>query len=48
MYQLHTVAGVYVLIPLILIAFTGMAFNWKNATQLVFGNRHVFANRAKA
>lgn len=35
MYQLHTVAGVYVLIPLILIAFTGMAFNWKNATQLV-------------
>ncbi|MCF2899011.1 PepSY domain-containing protein, partial [Pseudoalteromonas sp. OFAV1] len=28
MYQLHTVLGVYFLIPLILIAYTGMAFNW--------------------
>ena len=35
MYQLHTVLGVYLAIPLILIAFSGMAFNWKSATQQV-------------
>ena len=35
MYQLHTVLGVYLAIPLILIAFSGMAFNWKGATQQV-------------
>jgi uncharacterized iron-regulated membrane protein len=35
LYQLHTVLGVYLFIPLILIAFTGMAFNWKIATQTV-------------
>ncbi|MDO6462962.1 PepSY-associated TM helix domain-containing protein [Pseudoalteromonas carrageenovora] len=35
MYQLHTVLGVYFFIPLILIAFTGMAFNWKTQTQSV-------------
>lgn len=35
MYQLHTVLGVYLAIPLILIAFSGMAFNWKNVTQQV-------------
>ncbi len=34
-YQLHTVLGVYLLIPLILIAFSGMAFNWKNVTAWV-------------
>jgi uncharacterized iron-regulated membrane protein len=33
MYQLHTVLGVYLAIPLILIAFSGIAFNWKSATQ---------------
>ena len=35
MYQLHTVLGVYFFIPLMLIAFTGMAFNWKTQTQSV-------------
>ena len=35
MYQLHTVLGVYFLIPLILIAYTGMAFNWKTQTKAV-------------
>lgn len=35
MYQLHTVLGVYLLVPLLLIAFTGMAFNWKKPTQQV-------------
>lgn len=35
MYQLHTVLGVYLTIPLILIAFSGMAFNWQSATQAV-------------
>ena len=35
MYQLHTVLGVYFLIPLILIAYTGMAFNWKPQTKAV-------------
>ena len=35
MYQLHTVLGVYFLIPLILIAYTGMAFNWKEQTKAV-------------
>ncbi|KAA1156916.1 PepSY domain-containing protein [Pseudoalteromonas fuliginea] len=35
MYQLHTVLGVYFFIPLVLIAFTGMAFNWKTQTQSV-------------
>jgi uncharacterized iron-regulated membrane protein len=33
MYQLHTVLGVYLAIPLILIAFSGIAFNWKSVTQ---------------
>lgn len=33
MYQLHTVLGVYVLLPLLLIAFTGITFNWKSATK---------------
>ena len=35
LYQLHTVIGMYLFIPLILIAFTGMAFNWKTQTQAV-------------
>ena len=35
MYQLHTVLGVYFFIPLVLIAFTGMTFNWKTQTQSV-------------
>ncbi|MGO2563231.1 MAG: PepSY-associated TM helix domain-containing protein, partial [Pseudoalteromonas nigrifaciens] len=35
LYQLHTVLGVYFFVPLILIAFTGMAFNWKTQTQSV-------------
>ena len=35
LYQLHTVIGMYLFIPLILIAFTGMALNWKTQTQAV-------------
>ncbi|MBQ4833750.1 PepSY domain-containing protein [Pseudoalteromonas sp. MMG010] len=35
LYQLHTVLGVYFFIPLLLIAFTGMTFNWKGPTQSV-------------
>ncbi|WP_075593313.1 PepSY domain-containing protein [Pseudoalteromonas sp. PAB 2.2] len=35
MYQLHTVLGVYLLLPLILIAYTGMAFNWQTETKAV-------------
>ncbi|MCU4674365.1 PepSY domain-containing protein [Catenovulum sp. 2E275] len=33
--QLHTVVGVYILLPLILVAFSGMAFNWKNVTASI-------------
>jgi uncharacterized iron-regulated membrane protein len=33
LYQLHTTLGVICCLPLILIAFSGMAFNWKDATQ---------------
>lgn len=35
LYQLHTVIGMYLFIPLILIAFTGVAFNWKDETKAV-------------
>jgi uncharacterized iron-regulated membrane protein len=35
LYQLHTVVGVYVFIPLLLIAFAGISFNWKQVTQPV-------------
>lgn len=35
LYQLHTVIGMYLFIPLILIAFTGMAFHWKDETKAV-------------
>ncbi|WP_448549667.1 PepSY-associated TM helix domain-containing protein [Thalassotalea fusca] len=34
-YQLHTVLGVFAAIPLILIAFSGMAFHWQPATKQV-------------
>ncbi|MFT5757276.1 MAG: putative iron-regulated membrane protein [Alteromonadaceae bacterium] len=33
LHQLHTTLGVICCLPLILIAFSGMAFNWKEATQ---------------
>lgn len=32
-YQLHTVIGVYVFIPLFLVAFSGMAFHWNSIAQ---------------
>jgi uncharacterized iron-regulated membrane protein len=32
-YQLHTTLGVICCLPLILIAFSGMAFNWRDTTQ---------------
>ncbi|WAJ71630.1 PepSY-associated TM helix domain-containing protein [Catenovulum adriaticum] len=32
-YQLHTVVGVYVFIPLFLVAFSGMAFHWNTIAQ---------------
>lgn len=32
-YQLHTVIGVYVCIPLFLVAFSGMAFHWNSIAQ---------------
>ncbi|MFY8327464.1 PepSY-associated TM helix domain-containing protein [Pseudoalteromonas sp. ZZD1] len=35
LYQLHTVLGMYVFLVLILIAFSGMAFNWKDQTKAV-------------
>ncbi len=35
LYQLHTVLGVYLLLPILLIAFSGMAFNWKPQTKAV-------------
>ncbi|TGE79735.1 hypothetical protein C7Y70_15630 [Pseudoalteromonas sp. KS88] len=35
LYQLHTVLGVYLFLVLILIAFTGMAFNFKDETKAV-------------
>lgn len=34
-YQLHTVIGVYVLLPLLLVAFSGMTFYWKTQTASV-------------
>ena len=34
-YQLHSVLGVSALIPLILIAFTGLAFFWQNPSKIV-------------
>jgi len=34
-YQLHTTLGVFAAIPLILIAFSGMAFHWKPATKQI-------------
>lgn len=34
-YQLHTVIGVYVLLPLALIAFSGMAFHWQTPTAAI-------------
>ncbi|MDC8830746.1 PepSY-associated TM helix domain-containing protein [Alteromonas gilva] len=34
-YQLHTVVGVYMMVPLIMITFAGIAFNWQDATQKV-------------
>ena len=35
MYQLHTVIGVFSIVPLILIAFSGMAFHWKDQTKQI-------------
>ncbi len=35
LYQLHTVLGMYFFLILTLIAFTGMAFNWKDQTKAV-------------
>ncbi|GLX79939.1 membrane protein [Thalassotalea insulae] len=32
-YQLHTVVGVFTLLPLLLIALTGMAFHWQSQTK---------------
>ena len=34
-YQLHTVIGVYVLLPLLLVAFSGITFYWKTQTASV-------------
>lgn len=34
-YQLHTTLGVFTCIPLILIAFSGMAFHWQPATKQI-------------
>ena len=34
-YQLHTVIGVYILLPLLLVAFSGMTFYWKTQTASV-------------
>ncbi|WP_340677624.1 PepSY-associated TM helix domain-containing protein [Paraglaciecola sp.] len=34
-YQLHTVIGVYALLPLLLVAFSGMTFYWKTQTASV-------------
>ena len=34
-YQLHTVLGVFLFLPLLLIAFSGIAFNWKAPTAAV-------------
>ncbi|MCU7553017.1 PepSY domain-containing protein [Alteromonas sp. ASW11-19] len=34
-YQLHTVAGVMLFVPLLLISFSGIAFNWKVPTTAV-------------
>ena len=50
LYQLHTVIGMYLFIPLILIAFTGMAFNWKTQTQAVleFVTQNTVEPRPKA
>ena len=33
LYQLHSVLGVLLILPLILIAFSGMSFYWENATS---------------
>ncbi|WP_232365096.1 PepSY-associated TM helix domain-containing protein [Salinimonas marina] len=35
LYQLHTVLGVFLFLPLLLIAFSGIAFNWKAPTAAV-------------
>ncbi|WP_035013194.1 PepSY-associated TM helix domain-containing protein [Catenovulum agarivorans] len=34
-YQLHSVIGVYLTIPLVLIAFSGLTFNWSKQTSAV-------------
>lgn len=34
-YQLHTVIGVFTFIPLLLMAFSGMAFHWKSQIKYV-------------
>lgn len=34
-YQLHTVLGVFLFIPLLLVAFSGIAFHWKMETSTV-------------
>jgi len=35
LYQLHSTLGVFACLPLILIAFSGMAFHWQPATQQI-------------
>ena len=35
LYQLHSVLGVFIFMPLLLIAFSGVAFNWQSPTQAV-------------
>ncbi len=34
-YQLHTVIGVFTFIPLLLIAFSGIAFHWQSQTKMI-------------
>lgn len=50
LYQLHTVIGMYLFIPLILIAFTGIAFHWKDETKAVleFVTQDKVTNRPSA
>ena len=35
LYQLHTVVGVFLFLPLLLIAFAGIGFNWKTPTAVI-------------